>query len=91
MSKKIINQNTNYDSELLNSIESNFIFVENPINRLKNTTNNLKTKNSYEVIDRKIELASLKEQINSIDNCSLKTNSKKFQTQSKTGTCEFGI
>ena len=78
MSKKIINQNTNYDSELLNSIESNFIFVENPINRLKNTTNNLKTKNSYEVIDRKIELASLKEQINSIDNCSLKTNSKKI-------------
>ena len=26
MSKKVINQNTNYDSELLNSIGSNFIF-----------------------------------------------------------------
>ena len=27
MSKKEINQNTNYDSELLNSIGSNFIFL----------------------------------------------------------------
>ena len=35
MSKKVINQNTNYDSELLNSIESNFIFNESPINRLE--------------------------------------------------------
>ena len=44
MSKKVINQNANYDSELLNSIGSNFIFDGNPINRLKNTTNNLKKK-----------------------------------------------
>ena len=29
MSKKVINQNTNYDSELLNAIDSNFIFDEN--------------------------------------------------------------
>ena len=42
MSKKVINQNTNYDSELLNSIESNFIFDEEPINRLKDTTSNLR-------------------------------------------------
>ena len=42
MSKKAINQNTNYDSELLNTIESNFIFNENPINRMKNTTINQK-------------------------------------------------
>jgi len=78
MSKKVINQNTNYDSELLNSIGSNFIFDENPINRLKNSTNNLKTESSYEEIDRNIELASLKKQINSIEDCSLKTNSKKI-------------
>ena len=44
MSKKVINQNTNYDSELLNSIESNFVFDENPISRLKNTASNLKKK-----------------------------------------------
>ena len=35
MSKKVINQNSNYESELLNSIEKNFIFSEKPINRLK--------------------------------------------------------
>ena len=42
MSKKVINQNTNYDSEFLNSTGSDFIFDENPINRLKNTNNDLK-------------------------------------------------
>ena len=42
MSKKVINQNTNYDFELINSIGSNFIFEENPVNRLNNTANNLK-------------------------------------------------
>ena len=35
MSKKVINQNTNYDLELINSIGSDFIFDEKPINRLK--------------------------------------------------------
>ena len=42
MSKKVINQNTNYDSELVNSIGSNFIFDENPINRLRNATKDQK-------------------------------------------------
>ena len=75
MSKKIINQNTNYDFELLNSIESKFIFDENPINRLKNITTNLGAENSIEQKDKKKELVLLKEQINSIENCSLKANS----------------
>ena len=44
MSKKVINQNANYDSELLNSIGANFIFDENLINRLRNTTSKLKKK-----------------------------------------------
>jgi len=78
MSKKVINQNTNYKAELLNSINSNFIFDENPINRLKNTTNDLKTENSVNVVDKKKELAELKVQINSIEDCSLKNNSKKI-------------
>ena len=56
MSKKVINQNTNYDSELLNSIESNFVFDENPINRLKNTASNLKKKNDVNEIDKEKEL-----------------------------------
>jgi uracil-DNA glycosylase family 4 len=78
MSKKVINQNTNYDSELLNSIESNFIFDENPINRLKNTVKDLKKENAVNQIDKEKELNELKLQINSINDCSLKDNSKKI-------------
>jgi len=78
MSKKVINQNTNYDSELLNSIESNFIFDENPINRLKNIAKNLKKEADVNQIDKEKELNELKLQINSINDCSLKDNSKKI-------------
>ena len=78
MSKKVINQNTNYDLELLDSIESNFIFDENPINRLKNTTKNLKKEIDADVIGKEKELIKLKLQINSIINCDLKDNSKKI-------------
>ncbi|WP_415322924.1 uracil-DNA glycosylase [Candidatus Pelagibacter sp. Uisw_127] len=78
MSKKVINQNTNYDSELLNSIESNFIFDENPINRLKNTAKDLKKENDVNQIDKEKELNELKLQINSINDCGLKDNSKKI-------------
>ena len=78
MSKKIINQNTNYDSKLINSIESKFIFDENPINRLKNTTNNLEKGNDVNEIVKERELNELKLQINSIIDCDLKNNSKKI-------------
>ena len=78
MSKKAINQNTNYDTELLNSIGSNFIFDENPINRLRSATNDLKIKDNVGDVDKKKELAKLKIQINSIEDCSLKDNSKKI-------------
>jgi len=78
MSKKVINQNTNYDSELLNSIGSNFIFDENPINRLKNTAKDLKTESDVNQIDKEKELNELKMQINSINDCSLQNNSKKI-------------
>jgi len=78
MSKKVINQNTNYDSELLNSIGSNFIFDKNPINRLKNNTKDIKKENDVNQIDKKKELNELKLQINSINDCGLKDNSKKI-------------
>jgi len=78
MSKKVINQNTNYISELENSIGSNFIFNEIPINRLKNTTKSLETENISEKIDKQKALTKLKDQINSIEDCSLKMNSKKI-------------
>ena len=76
MSKKVINQNTNHDLKLLNSIGSNFIFDENPINRLMNTNDNLKKENKVDPIDKKKELNDLRLQINSINDCSLKDNSK---------------
>jgi len=78
MSKRIINQNTNYNSELLNSIESNFFFDENPINRLRGNTSNLKKENDVVQIDKKKELSELKLQLNSINDCYLKDNSKKI-------------
>ena len=72
MSKKAINQNTNYNSELLNSIGSNFIFDKNPINRIKNTSNNSKKGNDVEELNKEKALTELKEQINSIEDCSFK-------------------
>jgi uracil-DNA glycosylase len=78
MSKKVINQNTNYASELLNSIDSNFIFEENPINRLKNSTDNLQKDNNFDDIDKERELNELRLQINSINDCNLKDSSKKM-------------
>ena len=78
MSKKPINQNTNYNSELLNSIGSNFIFDKNPINRIKNTSNNSKKENDVEKLNKEKALTELKEQINLIEDCSLKNNSEKI-------------
>ena len=78
MSKKGINQNTNYNSELLNSIGSDFIFDKNPINRLKNTTDNLKKEHGVIRVDKEKELKELKLQINSIIDSDLEDNSKKI-------------
>ena len=78
MSKKRINQKSSYGSELLNSIGSNYIFDKNPIIRLKNNTNNSKSENGLDKIDKEKELNELKLQINSINDCSLKNNSKKI-------------
>ena len=77
MSKKVINQNANYDLEILNSIGPNFIFDENPINRLKNTSNDLKKDLSI-AVDKEKDLNELRSQINSIIDCDLKNNSKKI-------------
>jgi len=78
MSKKVINQNTNYNSKLLNSIGSNFIFDENPINRLKNTARDQNREKDVNQIDKEKELNELKLQINSINDCALKNNAKKI-------------
>jgi uracil-DNA glycosylase len=78
MSKKVINQNTNYDTELLCSIESNFIFNETAINRLKNINTGTKEHYVDKNKNKEKELNELKDQINSIEDCSLKNSSKKI-------------
>jgi len=78
MSKKVINQNANYDLEILNSIGSNFIFDENPINRMKNANINLKKEDDVGGVDKEKQLNELRLQINSIIDCDLKNNSKKI-------------
>ena len=61
-----------YKKELINSIEPNFIFSKKPINRFK-IDKIMIEKNDLNKIDQIIEL---KKQINSIQNCNLKDNSK---------------
>jgi DNA polymerase len=75
MSKKEINQNTNYVSELTNLIGTKFIFNERPINRLRNDS--VISSNEETVIKEK-KLSQLINEINSIEDCSLKNNSQKL-------------
>ena len=78
MSKKVINQNANYDATLLNSIGSNFIFNESPINRLKNINFDVTKNDNHEKLVKEKELTELIRQINSIEDCNLKDNSKRL-------------
>ena len=78
MTKKSINQNANYATELLNSIGSDFDFHNKPINRIKDTTLDFKKDYKDQENNKKKMLSKLKEQINSIDDCDLKNNSKKI-------------
>ena len=72
MTKKVINQNTKLNQELINTIEPKFIFADKPINRF----NILETDNDTLQINKEELLKNLKDQINSIENCKLKSNSK---------------
>ena len=71
MIKKVINQNHNYDLEILNSIDYNFKFENKPINRLKNKNNDSKVPSKGKVAD----LQKLRQEINSIEDCKLQENS----------------
>ena len=61
-----------YTDELINTIEQDFIFSNKPINRFKNNTDIDINKN----LQKNELLEELKNQINSIENCNLKSNSK---------------
>ena len=69
MIKKDINQNDILNSELLNIIDYNYIFDENPIKRTK-------TKPTLENTISKLEI--LKNNIEDIQNCNLKKNASKI-------------
>ena len=71
MTKKAINQNSKLNEELINSINSNFIFTDKPINRL----NLIERDDDFNDGDKKDLLENLKNQLNSIENCKLKENS----------------
>ena len=73
MTKKVINQNTKLDVELINSIESKYIFSKNPINRIKK-----KMFEEVTQLDKKLALSNLSKKISSIENCDLKKNAKQI-------------
>ena len=72
MTKKLINQKGKLDEVLINTIEPNFIFSDKPINRFNiiNSSEDALPRNKADL------LKDLQNQINSIENCSLKDNSQ---------------
>ena len=73
MAKKTLNQNAKYVQDLIDSVEPDYIFSSKPLNRFKVFDGNDNDKNN-----KKEKLSKLKEKINSIENCILKSNSKKL-------------
>ena len=72
MAKKDLNQNGIYVQKLIDIIEPNFVFSDNPINRFK-----IKENDKNQINQSKNEkLLKLKEKISSIKDCNLKKNSK---------------
>ena len=72
MTKTSLNQNAKYTQELMDEIEPDFIFSNEPINRF-----NAMKIDENESSSNKIELLkNLKRKIDSIENCNLKNNSK---------------
>ena len=72
MTKNDLNQNAKLVQKLINSFENEFNFENEPINRFKTFLKKDKTNND----DKNKKLLELKKQINSIENCNLKINSK---------------
>ena len=72
MTKKDLNQNAKFNQQLIDTIEPDFIFDNKTINRFKSpkNINNISLGNKVE------NLSDLKKQIDSIQNCNLKDNSK---------------
>ena len=61
-----------YKEELINSIEADFVFAKEPINRFNTNEANV-DKNNFNKIEK---LNDLKKKLNSIQNCKLRENAK---------------
>jgi len=72
MIKKKLNQNDIYVQELIDTVEPKFIFSKEPLNRFRVIKSDRKERN----LNKTDQLLSLKKQIDSIENCNLKKNSK---------------
>ena len=72
MSKKELNQNDKFKHDLIDTFEPNFTFSDKPISRFKMSSSN----NAKNILDKAEKLLKLKQDINSIENCNLKKNSK---------------
>ena len=70
--KKLINQNDKLNEELINTIEADFVFEKKPINRFSA----IKKESDISQRNKQDLLENLKKQLNSIENCKLKSNSK---------------
>ena len=70
--KKLINQNDKLNEELINTIEADFVFDKKAINRFSaiKKESDIRQRNKQDLLE------NLKKQLNSIDNCKLKSNSK---------------
>ncbi len=72
MTKRALNQNGKYVTQLIKTIEPDFNFDNSPINRFKTIENTNQNINQ----DKNDLLSNLKKKIYSIENCKLKSNSK---------------
>ena len=70
--KKLINQNDKLNEELINTIDADFVFDKKAINRFSA----IKKESDISQRNKQDLLENLKKQLNSIDNCKLKSNSK---------------
>ena len=72
MTKKALNQNGKYVQKLVDTIDNNFVFTNNPIKRLNIIKNDIDNSN----YNKTKQLTKLRLKINSIENCNLKDNSQ---------------
>ena len=72
MTKKELNQNDKFKIDLIDTFEPNFTFRDKPINRFEIPNLN----DAKDILNKAEKLSKLKKEINSIENCNLKNNSK---------------